>query len=40
MFYYNHGLGFTIDAVNPIIREAQGLKPLEHNMNFDDKLPF
>jgi hypothetical protein len=40
MFYYNHGLGFTIDAVNPIIREAQGLKPLEHNSNFDDKLPF
>jgi hypothetical protein len=40
MFYYNHGLGFTIDAVNPIIREAQGLKPLEQNINFDDKLPF
>ena len=40
MFYYNHGLGFTIDAVNPIIRQAQGLKPLEQNTNFDDKLPF
>lgn len=40
MFYYNHGLGFTIEGVNPIRREKHEPKPLEPNNNFEDGLPF
>lgn len=40
MFYYNHGLGFTIENVNPIKRGKHEPKPLSINTNFDDKLPF
>jgi len=41
MFYYNHGLGFTIEGVNPIVKHNEiKYKPLEQNSNFVDKLPF
>ena len=41
MFYYNHGLGFLIDGVDPIQRRGEiTIKPLLPNDKFDDGLPF
>lgn len=40
MFYYNHGLGFTIEGKDVIKRDFINQQPIKPNNNFDDGLPF